>query len=153
MPYLECKKRMPLSDSELSRMKPNQKAALGLFLAILALILGGVIYTDAKQKALPAVTVEPDFRRSLGNAQARVTIIEYGDFGCPTCKNWQRLKIMEQVLQQYGDQVRFVWRDFPVITAECLELPKRPFAPTTRISSGRITTCCSKKRRLWVLRI
>ncbi|MEM7129953.1 MAG: thioredoxin domain-containing protein [Chloroflexota bacterium] len=52
----------------------------------------------------------------LGAEEAKVEIIEFGDFGCHACQAWHNLGIREQVLAQYGDQVRFTWRDFPVIT-------------------------------------
>jgi protein-disulfide isomerase len=55
---------------------------------------------------------------SLGPASAPVTIIEYGDFGCPSCRAWHNAGILEQIRSQYGDKVRFVWRDFPVITPQ-----------------------------------
>ena len=47
-----------------------------------------------------------------------VTITEFADSGCITCKAWYQFGIKEQVREKYGDQVRFVWRDFPVITAD-----------------------------------
>ena len=53
---------------------------------------------------------------SKGPEVTAVTITEYGDFGCPSCRAWHQAGIIEQILEFYGDQVRFVWRDFPVIT-------------------------------------
>ena len=53
----------------------------------------------------------------IGAANAPVTIVEYGDFGCPACRSWHNAGIMDQVRAVYGDQARLVWRDFPVITA------------------------------------
>ncbi|HTX90763.1 MAG TPA: thioredoxin domain-containing protein [Anaerolineales bacterium] len=55
---------------------------------------------------------------SLGPANAKVTIVEYGDFGCTTCLGWERAGVRQQILAKYGDQVRFVWRDYPIITAQ-----------------------------------
>lgn len=54
----------------------------------------------------------------IGSINAPVTIVEYGDFGCPSCRAWHNAGILKQVQRAYGDQVRFVWRDFPVITAQ-----------------------------------
>jgi protein-disulfide isomerase len=54
----------------------------------------------------------------LGDANARITIIEYGDFGCPTCRGWEKSGVLKEIRQKYGNQVKFVWRDFPVITPE-----------------------------------
>jgi protein-disulfide isomerase len=53
---------------------------------------------------------------ALGPVTAPVTITEYADFGCPACWEWYKLGILEQLRAKYGDQIRFVWRDFPVIT-------------------------------------
>jgi protein-disulfide isomerase len=55
---------------------------------------------------------------ALGPADAPVVITEYADFGCSACRAWHNYGIREQVLATFGDQVRFVWKDFPVITAQ-----------------------------------
>ncbi len=55
---------------------------------------------------------------SLGSASAKVTIIEYGDFGCTTCRGWEQAGVLKQIVATYGDQVHFVWRDYPIITAQ-----------------------------------
>jgi protein-disulfide isomerase len=47
-----------------------------------------------------------------------VTIIEYGDFGCPTCRGWEQAGVLKQLVAAYGDQVHFVWKDYPIITAQ-----------------------------------
>ena len=47
-----------------------------------------------------------------------MTIIEYGDFGCPTCRGWEQAGVLKQIVATYGDQVHFVWRDYPIITAQ-----------------------------------
>ncbi len=53
---------------------------------------------------------------SIGPTTAPVTIVEYADFGCPACWLWYKQDILNQLLAKYGDQIHFVWRDFPVIT-------------------------------------
>ncbi len=53
---------------------------------------------------------------TIGPAKAKITIIEYMDFGCDTCKMWEEAGIRQELINAYGDQVRFVWRDFPVLT-------------------------------------
>jgi len=55
---------------------------------------------------------------SLGSPSAKVTIIEYGDFGCTTCRGWEQAGVLKQIVATYGDQVHFVWRDYPIITAQ-----------------------------------
>jgi protein-disulfide isomerase len=53
---------------------------------------------------------------SIGPKTAPVTIIEYADFGCPSCWYWYKIGALDQLRAKYGDQIRFIWRDYPVIT-------------------------------------
>lgn len=48
----------------------------------------------------------------LGPPAAPVTIVEFGDFECPVCK--ENLPILKQLRSLYPDQVRLVYRDFPI---------------------------------------
>lgn len=47
-----------------------------------------------------------------GNANAKVTLIEYGDFECPACAEYQPL--VQQLYTSYSDRVLFVFRNFPL---------------------------------------
>jgi protein-disulfide isomerase len=47
-----------------------------------------------------------------GPAGAPVTLVEYGDYECPHCGRAYR--VLQQVLQELGDDVRFVFRNFPL---------------------------------------
>jgi protein-disulfide isomerase len=48
---------------------------------------------------------------SIGPAGAPVTIVEYGDYECPSCL--VAVPIIRKVRQKLGDRVRFVFRHFP----------------------------------------
>ena len=48
----------------------------------------------------------------LGAAHAPVTVVEYGDFECPNCK--QAAPALKLLLQRYAGRVRLVWRQFPL---------------------------------------
>ncbi len=73
----------------------------------------------APDPSLPEVVAE---EISKGPAEARVTIVEYGDFNCPSCRAYHQLGIIDQVLAQFPGEVRFVWRHFPVITPSSPDL-------------------------------
>ena len=50
-----------------------------------------------------------------GPAAAPVTLLEYGDYECPYCG--AAYPIVKQVQAQLGDQLRFVFRNFPITTS------------------------------------
>lgn len=53
-----------------------------------------------------------DRDHATGPEDAPVTLVEYGDYQCPYCG--QAYPIVKQLLAEYGDRVRFVFRNFPL---------------------------------------
>jgi len=51
----------------------------------------------------------------IGPEDAPITIIEFSDYQCPYCKKWHD-EVLDQLLANYPDQIRFVYRDFPLIS-------------------------------------
>jgi protein-disulfide isomerase len=59
------------------------------------------------------LTVPPSSAdHTIGPAHARVTVVEYGDFECPNCK--QAAPAVKLLLERFADRVRFVYRHFPL---------------------------------------
>lgn len=58
---------------------------------------------------VPPVTADDHVK---GPADAKVTLIEYSDFQCPYCLRHKAT--MDQVIADYGDKVRVVFRQFPL---------------------------------------
>ena len=54
----------------------------------------------------------------IGTADAPVRVIEFGDFGCHACRDWHNRGIKQQLLADYGEQISFEFRHFPVITQQ-----------------------------------
>jgi len=50
-----------------------------------------------------------------GNPSGAVTLVEYGDFQCSYCG--QAYPIVEKLLEKMGDEIRFVFRHFPLTQA------------------------------------
>ena len=81
---------------------------------------------------VPAVTDADHIR---GKADAAVTIIEYSDFQCPYCSRFH--PTMLQVMEEYTDSVRWVYRHFP--------LSFHPEAGPAALASE----CASEQGKFW----
>ncbi len=62
-------------------------------------------------QAISEHLVRPD-SNVTGNPQAPVTLVEFGDFECPICG--QEEAAVAQIRRDFGDRVRFVFRQFPL---------------------------------------
>jgi protein-disulfide isomerase len=49
----------------------------------------------------------------LGPENAAITIIEFSDYECPYCRKWHS-EVFPRLMAEYPDQVRVVFRDFPL---------------------------------------
>lgn len=47
-----------------------------------------------------------------GPDNAAVTLVEYGDYECPYCK--QAASVVKQLQQEFGEQLRYCFRNFPL---------------------------------------
>jgi thiol-disulfide isomerase/thioredoxin len=66
----------------------------------------------APQAPQPAAADDLSKRPVKGNPAAAVTLLQYSDYHCPFC---QRLEsTMDEVIKNYGDKVRVIWRHFPL---------------------------------------
>ncbi len=103
--------------------------AVGLLL--LALLAFNLLLPPKNPLAVP-----PDTRNdpALGALNAPVTIIEFGDFACSACKDWYKSGNLESVLTAFQGQVRFVWRDLPISSAQS---PKAAEAARCAFDQGK----------------
>lgn len=72
----------------------------------------------------PAIRITDPLR--YGGATSVISVIEYGDFECPACK--QMAPEIKRALQPFGGRVRFVWRDFPISEIHRQAMPAAIFA-------------------------
>jgi protein-disulfide isomerase len=71
-----------------------------------------------------------------GPEHAPVTIVEYGDFECPNCK--QAKPAVEIVLSRYPEQARFVYRHFPLTDVH-------PHA----LAAAEVAECAAAQGKFW----
>jgi len=62
----------------------------------------------------PSSKIDLAGRAVRGNKDAKVTIINYDDFQCPYCAMMHGT-IMQDILRTYGDKVRIIYKDFPLV--------------------------------------
>lgn len=49
-----------------------------------------------------------------GNANAKVAVVNFDDFQCPFCSRMHQA-LFPDLLKEYGDRVKFVYKDFPLL--------------------------------------
>jgi len=69
--------------------------------------------TAGPQPTQAPVDVSVDDDPARGPEDAPVTVIEFSDFQCPFCARFHA-QTLGQLTQDYGDRIRFVYRDFPL---------------------------------------
>lgn len=111
------------------RVVPKKRSRMPLLVSLVACVavIVGVIVVSIM--AQPTVTVAPFTPRTInaptgitpegyaykGSPDAPVTVVEYGDFQCPSCANFAT-QFESQLDQQYIEtgKVRFIYHDFPL---------------------------------------
>lgn len=58
----------------------------------------------------------------LGPEDAPITIIEFSDYECPYCRKWHS-EVYGRLFEDYPDQVRLVYRDFPLDSIHSNAIP------------------------------
>jgi protein-disulfide isomerase len=91
---------------------------LGVVAVIIVGLLGFIIYNSMQRRAQQAQLANQRVEISdLGWAKgateaAKVTFVEFADFQCPACKAHEPM--IDQVVTEYGDQVKIVYKHFPL---------------------------------------
>ena len=110
-------KNINLTSDSAPRPWPIRQIVLGLILFGSGIALGYSVRDlgslgggSASSAALDASSKDDP---SWGPADARVTMIEFGDFECPYCRQWYT-SVYVRIQANYGSKIRFIFRDFPL---------------------------------------
>ena len=100
-------------------LSSDAKMGIGVLVATVLIIGGGAWYASQKQSSQePTVAANTERlvledSHSLGADDAKVTVVEFGDFECPACGALHQP--LKETKEKYADQsVRFVYRQFPL---------------------------------------
>ncbi len=106
-----------------------------IFAALVVVLLGGLVYLSAKNQIdvsnvsknaltgngpISDVQIKASDQNGnigdhiFGNKNAKVTLVEYGDFQCPGCG--AAYPALKAVSEKYSGQIAFVFRNFPLVT-------------------------------------
>ena len=114
----------------LEQQRPTQ--TLHQFMAELRMAADDVvILLDPPRQAVDVLADDP----SRGPDDAPVVIVEFSDFECPFCK--RATATLDVLLERYGDQLRFVFKDFP--------LPSHPHA----FKAAEAGNCAHEQGKFW----
>lgn len=78
-------------------------------------VLGNIFNLSVDPRREAAHTISLVNQSSQGPASAPVTIVEYSDLQCPMCARFHEF-LEKSVLPKYGDKVRIVFKESPLIT-------------------------------------
>ncbi len=99
------------------RMKSVRRATMWSIVVVALVGLTFVLYKAVRSvpSTTGGVTLSvpvSDQDWSLGDKNAKVTLVEYSDFQCPACGAFHPL--IQQLLKETGSDVRFIYRHFPL---------------------------------------
>jgi protein-disulfide isomerase len=85
----------------------------GVILVVLVVVF--VLFQSVTAStSTPTIKIAPVSARDIkeGNPKAKVTLIEYADFQCPSCAVYH--PIVTQLLKDYSNKIYYVYRMFPL---------------------------------------
>jgi protein-disulfide isomerase len=94
-------------------------------IAVIVVIFGGILVFNNKDASAPdkggsSSNAKPT-EHFTGNTASKVTFVEYGDYQCPYCGEFE--PGVEATIAKYKDQVKFQFRNLPL-----LQVHKNAFA-------------------------
>jgi protein-disulfide isomerase/uncharacterized membrane protein/rhodanese-related sulfurtransferase len=133
----------PLGDQITRSALRGQFAAVLVVMAVAGVIAFRYLSSRPELPPVPQVSaatldehlVRPD-SHAIGSPNAPVTVVEFGDFECPMCGNAQPM--IQQMLDKYGSQIRFVFRQFPINELH-------PYAQT----AAEASECAAEQGKFW----
>jgi protein-disulfide isomerase len=69
---------------------------------------------SAEPKIVDQAVAIGNTKNIKGPENAKVTVVEYSDLQCPACRATQ--PVVDQVLAKHGNEIRFVYKHFPLTT-------------------------------------
>lgn len=118
-----CAFEMETEQSQQPAKQENQELQpllrLGGILFTILIVIGALIWglaqfsnkssTEQATSSVNTISVSDQIK---GNRGAKVILVEYSDFQCPTCAAYH--SVLKQVTEEFGRDLAFVYRHFPL---------------------------------------
>lgn len=102
---------------------------------IIVIFFVGFLIIRGDSAEAPKTNAKPS-NHTRGEGKANVTLLEYGDFQCPACK--QYYPAVEEVVEKYNADITYQFRNFPLTS-----LHPNAFA------ASRAAEAASKQGKFW----
>lgn len=89
-------------------------------IVVAALVFAGLVWAIMSAPSGPTsggsenVTFNDEGAKFKGKADSKVVVHVYSDFQCPACLVYE--PVLKYAMDKYGDRVKFVWKDFPLMS-------------------------------------
>lgn len=93
-------------------METMNKQFLAVVAVVIAALIGVFALASDGENGQNGSSSSQASSHAQGAGNKGVTLIEYGDFQCPACKQFYPL--VKQVKEEYGDDITFQFRNFPL---------------------------------------
>jgi len=101
-----------LAKQRIRNLLLRERASQGVQMLIQRLKAEAKVSIELRPPDPPVVQLSDGNDPSVGPTNAPVTIVEFGDFECPICK--ESVTVLKQLRTLYPKQVRLIYRDFPL---------------------------------------
>ncbi len=111
------------------------KFFIGVAILSIVILIAGAFLFSKPETIIPREDLVAADSVSKGATESATYLVEFSDFQCPSCKAVAPL--VDALVAQYGDQLRFVYRHFP--------LDQHPFAEI----SARAAEAAGMQGKFW----
>lgn len=87
------------------------KRFLAIVGAIIIIFIGFLAIRGGDKANAPETSAKPS-NHTKGEGASGVTLIEYGDFQCPACRQYEPL--VAEIVSKYSNDITFQFRNFPL---------------------------------------
>lgn len=106
-----------------------------ILIALIVLVVGGFVVLKKDEGGSSNSSTQPT-NHVKGEGSSGVVLIEYGDFQCSACYQYE--PVVKQIFETYQSQIKFQFRHFPIVSAH-----------PNAFSASRAAEAAAKQGKFW----